>query len=271
VTAPVGLAPFGPSQWGSGIVPVSMVTAYAISTRQVYVLFSGALQARSGVLKGDALNPGTWKVVRLDTNAVVPMVGVRLRSPSEVVVTCLDPLPPFTDFATISAPELKDAAGTLISLPRDMTFAGLTEAAISTPEKIVQGATVQHRDLLNYAAINLGVQGGGTLVVAGGDYVNQSGVDLIRKLVLRRILTTPGDFFWLPEYGVGLRVKEPIPAGDVVKLRAAIERQVSLEPEVTNVKASVTQSANLLTVIVSVVVRTTGQSLTVTASAKVGL
>ena len=97
---------------------------------------------------------------------------------------------------------------------------------------------------------------GSTLRIgSGGDYVSQSGEALIRKLVLRRLISKPGDFFHLPNYGVGLRVKEPIPTVDLRKLAVQIEQQVTLEPEVAESRANLSYAAGTGSLVVSLKVR----------------
>lgn len=97
---------------------------------------------------------------------------------------------------------------------------------------------------------------GSTLRInTGGDYVSQSGAELVKKLVLRRLISKPGDFFHLPNYGVGLRVKEPIPTVDLKKLAVQIEQQVNLEPEVAESRANLSYAAGTGSLVVSLKVR----------------
>jgi hypothetical protein len=225
---------------------------------------------RSSVLIGDALNPSTWPLARMDSGQLIPVAAVTQLSPTSVVLRTLLPLPPFTAQAALNADGLLDSLGNLFASPRLFVFAGLTEAAISTPALEAASRTISQKDLQNIPAPD--VDGGisGTLAVMGGDYVNQSGVDLLRKLIIRRIITTPGDFFHIPNYGVGLRVKEPIPTGDLIKLKTLVATQIRLEPEVDDVVVGVAQNQNQLTVTASVRVKATGQRLQVGASAMVG-
>ena len=99
---------------------------------------------------------------------------------------------------------------------------------------------------------------GALQIDAGGDYVLQQGTALVRKLVIRRLITRPGDFYHLPDYGLGLRIKEPVP-GEIITLRGEIERQVELEPDVEAALATLSFSGNVLTIQVKVVLKTTGE------------
>lgn len=97
---------------------------------------------------------------------------------------------------------------------------------------------------------------GSTLrITTGGDYASQSGEALVKKLILRRLISKPGDFFHLPNYGVGLRVKEPIPTVDLRKLAVQIEQQINLEPEVAESRANLSYAAGTGMLVVSVKVR----------------
>lgn len=96
----------------------------------------------------------------------------------------------------------------------------------------------------------------GTLIItSGGDYASQSGQDLIKKLIVRRLISKPGDFFHLPNYGLGLRIKEPIPNVDLRKLAVQIEEQVNLEPEVAESRASLSYAAGTGTLLINLKVR----------------
>lgn len=106
----------------------------------------------------------------------------------------------------------------------------------------------------------------GTLTIdSGGDYASESGPAFVRKLILRRLTTKPGEFFHLPNYGLGLREKEPLPVNNLRALAKAIEQQVALEPEVSAVKANLSYAANaaILYVKVQAQLRQTGQQLVV--------
>jgi hypothetical protein len=239
-----------------------LLSAYAISTNEIIVNASGNLLQRSTVLYGDATNPNTWASVRLDTNELVPIVSVQTLTPATIVLRTLHPLPSSSVQLDLQSNTLLDSLGGLVAI-RILTFAGMTEAAYSTPDKLAVSKTISSRDLLNRQVPNENGSLSGTLVVKGGDYSNQSGVELLRKLILRRLIATPGDFYHLPNYGVGLRVKSPLPAGDLIKLQARVKQQIQQEQEVNSVTVTITQSRNVLFVNVSVTVKSTGSRLEV--------
>ena len=93
---------------------------------------------------------------------------------------------------------------------------------------------------------------GGTLVInSAGDYELESGAPLLKKLIIRRLITKPGGFFHLPGYGVGIGTKELLPAANLIKLRADVLKQVRREKEVSKASVQLTLSTqNKLTIIV---------------------
>jgi hypothetical protein len=117
-------------------------------------------------------------------------------------------------------------------------FLGVTDEQTSSIDAVLTKRRVQVRDYTNAPTAVSPFEGGTLQIDASGDYKTETGVALVRKLILRRLTSTPGDFFHLPDYGIGLNVKGRIPTSDLVKLKAEIERQVLLEPEVAQCEAS---------------------------------
>lgn len=121
------------------------------------------------------------------------------------------------------------------------------------------------RDIANVPPPNgQATLGSGTLSISsGGDYVADEGTVLLKKLITRRLVTRRGEFFHLPSYGAGIALKEPIPGGGVVALKATIEQQVRLEPDVQDVQATVSfqPSTGLLSISLAVLQRSTGQTV----------
>lgn len=68
-------------------------------------------------------------------------------------------------------------------------------------------------------------------VGAGGDLALAEGPALGRQRVLRRLLTSPGDYIWHPEYGAGLGrfVGQPVAAA---RIRAVVLSQIFREAAV---------------------------------------
>jgi hypothetical protein len=297
MTSPYGTGPWGTGGWGSSAAPSPpppgvTFPVYAITTNDVLVIVPASLLARSSVLAGDSTNPSTWKIRRLDTNELVPIafvtvIGTTPAAPPPVIlvpVLVMGPpvlVPTYPTTVTIhtqlelpdqliqlelTAPTLLDASG----VPYDIgapTFAGVTQFARSTPEIIASTKTQGPRDLTNHP---VPASPSGTLIVKGGDYTTETGTALLRKLVLRRLVARPGDFYHLPGYGVGLRIKQPLPAGNLIGLQTEIKQQLQLEPDVASVKVALTQSTNLLFVKALVLTKKTGQQLEIGLPISIG-
>ena len=254
-----GLIPYGDAASGIG---VSIRKASAITTREVDVTVSNFVQDNSPYLAGDALNPATWTVQRLDSNEFLHVVAVQQIGTFTYRLLTLEEFGPVTVNHRASSSTLKDASGALIVTPRNADFLGLLDEdktsitqRLATSNNAVQDIANPQFPTPNWFA--------GTLQLnAAGDYKLESGAQLVRKLILRRLISTPGDFFHLPGYGIGIRVKEPIPASNLGALKAEIEQQCLQEREIETVKASVTlSSTGILTVTIRARLRTTGESL----------
>jgi hypothetical protein len=118
-------------------------------------------------------------------------------------------------------------------------------------------------DLINFPAPRNPL--GGTLQInTSGDYTTAQGRELLKKLIYRRLTTYPGEFFHLPRYGLGIVDKGLSTPGNIIKLRAEVERQATLEPEVERATASVTLSPDgTLLIKVLCVLRADGTTLDV--------
>lgn len=66
-----------------------------------------------------------------------------------------------------------------------------------------------------------------------GDLASASGASLGQQRVLRRLLTSPGDYIWQPDYGAGLArfIGQP---GNALVIRAAIRSQIFKESSVAS-------------------------------------
>jgi hypothetical protein len=211
-------------------------------------------------LPGDVFNPNVWTVTNLETNATFIVLAIRDNDPPlEFDITVLEPFASFQVQHRVQSTTLVDESGSPIDTPNFADFAGVLDIGKSDPSQIAATRGVNVRDLRNLPAPMTGISGGTLIINSDGDYELESGPALVRKLIIRRLVTTPGGFFHLPNYGVGLKVKEPLPGGDIPKLRAEIERQIKLEPEVEAVQAIVRQALNLLTIEIRAKLKPTGQ------------
>lgn len=238
---------WGTSAWGitpyglAASVPLSIASAHARGELVVRVALTRSALAAMSSGAGDALNPRTWTVLRNDTLFSFTVLSVRTVPapvPNSVFeLYLLQKLGPSGIDHTVKALALTDASGGLISAPKVMVFDGC-QAAEATNQasrnSLVDLAKPQLNDGLGGAVFNVG---------ASGDYDTESGVSLLRKLFLRRLTTNPSEFFHLTGYGLGIALKEPLGAARLVALKAEVERQLKLEPEVDSASVSVRLSA----------------------------
>lgn len=233
-----GLDPYGSGPWG-GATTLSIASAFAVSIRTVRVLLTAEPVHLSPTGNGDALNPETWQVFRLDTGAPFTPIEVDEVDPFTYDINVLENFAPFLVMHQVSSSSLVQIGGLPITDPKAATFPGAQADKVSTPAaQLAQRRQLQ--DLLNQPSPNDASPLAGTLVIgAGGDYQRQSGASLARKLIMRRLTTPRGGFFHLPNYGVGLTEKAPLRIGDATKYRAQVEAQVLAEPEVESVKAPI--------------------------------
>ncbi len=258
--------PWGLGSWGtsydSGIVE-SNGLAYAVGDRVVRVELTVEPLHTSTSGSGDALNPKSWKIENPATGQLWTLMAVRMVSAQIYEILTFEQLPKHFTELKLSSVGLRDVLQVPLPL-LEFLFNGCYRASENTPEASLVAKGVTQRDLYNAMTSPLSDGFGnaysemvsGTLVVnAAGDYESQAGATLAKKLVLRRLIAKPGDFFHLPTYGLGLRVKEPLPVNDLRKLAAAIEEQVNQEPEVQASKASLSYSASASALIVQLKVQ----------------
>jgi hypothetical protein len=233
---------------------IKLTEAEAINTHGVLVTLNIPPLALDGLVEGDALNPDTWFVSRLDSGAALTVLQATLEDSLHVLVTVLEPLGDVHVTHLVATSTLKGASGETLDIGHAAyNFFG-TVADPVQPQDVQQPR--RPRDLANPQASKDTL--GGSLTVVGGDYATVEGAELVKKLVLRRLLARPGDYFHLPDYGLGLREKEHLNGGGLVSLKAAIERACLLEPEVAQVQAVLTQSADGATLTAAIKMTTRG-------------
>jgi len=79
-----------------------------------------------------------------------------------------------------------------------------------------------------------------------GDYALTEGTETLRKLLIRRTLFGPNSFWHLPNYGAGVRVKEPLLGAGLSELRQKLINQYRQELEVKKVNVLVYEQNGVL-------------------------
>lgn len=260
-----GILPYGLGPWGSlptGTVYVA--NARAVSTREVDVTFSDLVQDNANYLAGDALNPLSWHLIRLDTSEVFHILQVTQVSTYTYRILTLEEFGPISVTHRVTAITVLDTFGQLLTAPKFFDFFGITDEDKKDYDAILAKRQTAVRDYSNVQVPDPEYTGGTLKLNAGGDYETETGASLVKKLIYRRLMTIPGDFFHIPDYGVGLRVKEPVSIGKISSLKKGIQQQILQEPEVKAAAVSVTISATgILSVIVNATLKQTGQSVSV--------
>ncbi|TAL42188.1 MAG: hypothetical protein EPN91_09025 [Salinibacterium sp.] len=96
----------------------------------------------------------------------------------------------------------------------------------------------------------------GTFVLdAKTDIDVQMGLDAVKKRVIRRLISTPGGFYHLRDYGVGLRNKEVYRTTQLSTLQTRVKQQVLQESEILDAKVQVSLVAQN-TLVVSLTAKT---------------
>lgn len=258
-----GTAPWGTSEWGTGtaLLPTEGARVYATGDRRVRVILSFVPQARYPTQVGDALNPKTWQIEQAASGRQIRVLAAIKISPTEFELHTLETLANSLVGIELRAPDLLTSTGAPV-LGFYAIMAGQQSVVNSTQQLQTTAAGYGLRDLANPQTPNSPV--GGTLqMTAGGDYKSVTGSDLLRKLILRRLMSSPGDFFHLPEYGAGLQEKVPMAETDLRRLAKLIESQIQLEPEVEAARVNLTLRAadNTLVVQMTVLIAASGERI----------
>lgn len=257
-----GIAPYGISPYGCVTPDLSITSAVVVSTHVVRVTLTKDAQDILRSLAGDVRNPKTWKITRSDTSQSFTVLHISKVSQLVWDIRVLEKFAARYVTHSVSSATLLDAGGSLIDLPRTAQFVGIISAAASTPERVLAGRRHGIRDLNNPPGPSGSNTVGGTLLIGSdGDYQLHDGADFVRKLIFRRLTTMPGAFWHLPNYGVGLAAKQPLPGGGLLKLKSEVERQLKLEPEISKVSATIRQSGNGLNILIRAQLHPSGQQV----------
>lgn len=295
----------GPSAWSAPVTsaPNPKYRAYAVGDRTVRIIFDGALPAPmhvSSTATGDALNPRTWNVLQTyeDTSGgrVMTCMSVRAINAHTYDLLLLEPFeregskvgfynPDGSYFSGVVSASAningnliyEDSSSEFINVNFDIAIASAN--ASNTANAVSKGYAL--RDIANVSISAPGTLEnelysefiGGTLVPnSSGDYAGMSGEALLRKLIVRRLISSNGDFFHLPGYGAGISIKGVFSTANLPILAKDIERQVLLEPDVERAKVTLTyQAANsILIVQVQARMRSTGQQTGLSLSLPLG-
>lgn len=278
-----GINNYGTGAYGDGaystLAPYG--SAFASGDRVVRVTFTVEPLHFLTTGTGDVLNPRTWTLTEPSTGKIYTVMAVKEVSKLIYEILTLEPFPNHFSTLTLSTATLLTADR--VPYPTlSFSFDGVFLNANVSDESKTVARGYYPKDIANtqvplQADPTIGVQygemvGGTLTVTSAGDYESMSGEALVKKLILRRLVSKKGEFFHLPNYGIGLREKEPLPVVDLRALAVSIEQQVALEPEVAAVKANLAYSANASALVIQlkVQIRPTGSVVQVALAVPTG-
>lgn len=265
-----GTGGWGTSPWGSGAAAasgLSVAYGYASATSKVTVGLTAEPAHTSPAGAGDALNPASWAVVRLDSGAAYTVVAVAELSAQVYELTLLEALADVSVTHRVTA-SLVDVSGNAAVPPLYADFAGVQQNAGGD-------APTDADDVvdLRYYHVSRNPVGGTLNIGTDGDYQVMAGEELVRKLIIRRLTTRPGEFFHLPDYGFDLGAKDVVRPTELLRMRKAIRDAVTEEPEVADAGVGLTldAAAGVLYVEVRAKLQASGETLEVNTELPAGV
>ncbi len=233
---------YGLGEWGLdffGTDPsLYLQNAVAVTTHSVLVTTSTNVRAISPLAPGDALNPASWTVTRVTGSLSYTVVGVLKVTDRRFQLFLRTALSSVNYVHRVTATELRSSTGLLISAPYYAEFKGVlpTEAVVE-----------QYRP---FDLLSSDVVGGSLRTNEAGGYVRVYGDDLIRKMVIRRLVTMPGAYFHIApsDFGQDLKIKEPLRVSSLATLKVNIEDEIRKEPGVVGASCNLSLSSGILTI-----------------------
>jgi len=233
-----GLGEWGLTPYGADPT-LTVQSAVATTTHSVTVTLSRPPRARSVLSAGDALNPSSWTVERVDGSRTFTPIGVLKITDRRFQIFLREPLSSRNYQHRVQSLVLLSAAtGVVISAPRYADFPGvLPTTAVNEP-----------RGAWDFEQTN--VLSGALNTSTAGTYTRIFTEDVLRKLIYRRLTTLPGAYYHLnaDEFGQGLKVKEGLRASSLPALKVNIEQEVLKEPGVLAATATLGLSAGQLSI-----------------------
>jgi hypothetical protein len=233
---------WGIGEWGLtyfGTDPsLYMQNAVAVTTHSVLVTLSTNAQAISPLAPGDALNPRSWTVTRVTGGLNYTVIGVLKITDRRFQLFLRTALSSVNFLHRVTSTDLRTPTGLLISAPYYTEFRGVL------PEEAIVD---RHRP---FDLASTEIVGGSLKTNEAGGYVRVYGDELIKKMIIRRLVTMPGAYFHIApsEFGQDLKIKEPLRISSLAALKVQIEQEVLKEPGVTGAQISLTLSSSVLTI-----------------------
>lgn len=248
------------ADFGTGSNAFRVLLAWALNSNTIRVILSLEPRHRSALGDRDVLNRLLWTLEIFAGTATVPVIETvenPLPQPTEVagiptawsVDVRLDrPMVRAATYRITGSVEIRsyDDQAMAISPSNRDDFPGDT---LPRSRRSPPAALTRRGVDINYLTFE-----GRFLIDARGDVGAHAGVDALKKRIIRRMLSTPGSFYHLVDYGVGLRLKELLRNTDREMLRQACKREVEKEDEVRECRVEIVSDygPNMIVVVLTV-------------------
>jgi hypothetical protein len=241
MTAAYGIDAFGTAAFGIALATGSfeIEDIFAVSERAIRMTLTYQAGDFSATKGGSVFNPTMYTVTDLTTGVSQVVLGVAMVEDSamrQFDIVTLQKHSPYPGMMRIAVGSILDDTGRTLGGVRTRDVEGCTTLAGR------YGVRQEPADIRN-SPVNGTTLDSILSVTPGGDLDTETGSELLKKMILRRLVTSPGEFTHLRNkaFGVGLRVKEIMRVSDLIALRVLVEREVLQEPDVDTVNATVTE------------------------------
>lgn len=256
-----GITPWGLGPWGGGVAGTFyVVSATPMNANTVRVLFSLPPKEMHDRIADDGLNPSNYDVTVTSgpSGAWAPRaVCVRPATLPAVLPEAVDLTLDRTMPGIMTGVEtvLRVTVTNVLSVGGDplvganyVPLRSLNGVVRETPDRLAETAGTD----FSCPPTPNSPAGGTFRVDDDGDYMMDTGTNLTKKLVMRRITTSKGGFFHLPNYGLGMDEKGLAAAWKMNMWRNDARRQILAEPGVAEADVSVSYSNGIFTANVKV-------------------
>lgn len=258
----MGFGTFWGTGFGGGDVENAgfwVATAYSTSSNSFVIVYSARPTYVSPIWAGDAGNLGNIVLTNLDTGAVQILLTSRpvLSDVTAIEYVLASPFLSSLSGYQVVVANLVGYFGEPLIDPKSADFPGMAPSQL--PIKVLRPII----DLFN-PQIDGEVINGGLVNGSDGDYSKEGGVPLLRKLIIRRIITAQSAFYHLAgvPYGFGIEAKDLPSTASLIVLRTRMAEEVAKEPEVEDARVSLILTPNhVLNVTVVARVKRTGQQI----------
>ena len=213
-----------------------------LDLRSFRITFSVPVQLFNPQAPDDGLNPDNYPVSSFQATVPDPQAVIGSEDGLSVVVQMDQPLPAQAEIVVRPENIISAENETIVIGPTALRFVARGEGIV--PVQQIEPLAGRF-DLANpQTGRDAGNEPLGTFSITEiGDIRNDTGREYLRKRIYRRLSTTPGGFFHLPNYGLRPEDKELVTLTTLRRLQNNIEAQVLEEPDVLSVSATLARLA----------------------------